>query len=120
MPAVFAEDAVDSPDLTGLRWSVRSDGRRGFVFVVNRHPGIDLPRHEGVRFEVGDGRGMRRHVDHLAAGQQDRRRPRFQQHPSDEDGAVVIDGQHPAGMVLRHVRSLSDCGAASFPTSGDI
>ncbi|SDG64881.1 beta-galactosidase [Microbacterium sp. 77mftsu3.1] len=54
MPAFFAEDAVDSPDLTGLRWSVRSDGRRGFVFVVNRHPGVDLPAHEGVRFEVGD------------------------------------------------------------------
>ncbi|MFJ6677750.1 beta-galactosidase [Microbacterium sp. NPDC091382] len=54
MPAFFADDAVDSPDLTGLRWSVRSDGHRGFVFVVNRHPGVDLPRHEGVRFEVGD------------------------------------------------------------------
>lgn len=53
MPASFPDDPVDSPDLTGLRWSVRSDGRRGFLFVVNRHPGVDLPRHDGVRFEVG-------------------------------------------------------------------
>ncbi|MEW1834675.1 beta-galactosidase [Microbacterium sp. NPDC079995] len=53
MPASFPDGAADSPDLTRLRWSVRSDGHRGFVFVVNRHPGVDLPRHEGVRFEVG-------------------------------------------------------------------
>jgi beta-galactosidase len=54
MPASFPDDAVDAPDVTGLRWSVRSDGASGFVFVVNRHPGVDLPAHEGVRFEVGD------------------------------------------------------------------
>ncbi|THE06405.1 hypothetical protein E1I21_12135 [Microbacterium oleivorans] len=54
MPALFPDDAVDAPDVTGLRWSVRSNGSSGFVFVVNRHPGVDLPAHEGVRFEVGD------------------------------------------------------------------
>lgn len=54
MPALFPDDAVDAPDVTGLRWSVRSNGSSGFVFVVNRHPGVDLPAHEGVRFEVGE------------------------------------------------------------------
>ncbi|WP_065571089.1 beta-galactosidase [Microbacterium oleivorans] len=53
MPASFPVDAVDSPDVTGLRWSVRSDGRSGFVFVVNRQPGVELPPHEGVAFEIG-------------------------------------------------------------------
>ncbi|MDJ1114276.1 beta-galactosidase [Microbacterium dauci] len=52
MPASFPVGAVDSPDVTGLRWSVRSDGRCGFVFVVNRQPGVDLPAHDGVAFEV--------------------------------------------------------------------
>lgn len=54
MPASLPADAVDAPDVTGLRWSVRSDGASGFVFVVNRHPGVELPAHESVRFEVGD------------------------------------------------------------------
>ncbi|MCK6079281.1 beta-galactosidase [Microbacterium sp. EYE_5] len=54
MPATFPDDAVDAPDVTGLRWAVRSDGASGFVFVVNRHPGIDLPAHDGVRFEIGE------------------------------------------------------------------
>lgn len=52
MPAFFPADAVDPPDVAGLRWSVRTDGRSGFVFVLNRHPGIALPPHPGVRFEV--------------------------------------------------------------------
>lgn len=52
MPAAFPPDAVDAPDTTGLRWSVRSDGRSGFVFVVNHQPGIPLPPHPAVRFEV--------------------------------------------------------------------
>jgi hypothetical protein len=52
MPPSFPGNAVDAPDVEGLRWSVRTDGRRGFVFVVNRHPGVALPGHPGVRFDV--------------------------------------------------------------------
>ncbi|ASO21682.1 Beta-galactosidase precursor [Actinoalloteichus hoggarensis] len=35
-----------------LRWSVRSDGRRGFLFVNNHQPHEPLPDHADVRFEV--------------------------------------------------------------------
>lgn len=52
MPASFPDDAVDTPDVTGLRWSVRSDGQSGFLFVVNRQPSIELPAHEDVRFVI--------------------------------------------------------------------
>ncbi|MFS0865811.1 beta-galactosidase [Microbacterium sp. 179-B 1A2 NHS] len=52
MPASFPDDAVDTPDVTGLRWSVRSDGTTGFVFVVNRQPSTELPAHADTRFVV--------------------------------------------------------------------
>ena len=52
MPASFPAGAVDTPDVTGLRWSVRSDGVVGFVFVVNRQPHVALPEHRDVRFVV--------------------------------------------------------------------
>ncbi|MFD9292314.1 beta-galactosidase [Streptomyces sp. NPDC060030] len=39
-------------DRTTLRWAVRSDGERGFLFVNNHQPHEPLPRHEEVRFRV--------------------------------------------------------------------
>ncbi|MGW1271651.1 beta-galactosidase, partial [Streptomyces sp. NPDC002491] len=35
-----------------LRWSVRSDGRTGFLFVNNHQPHETLPDHHGVRFRI--------------------------------------------------------------------
>ncbi|MEV0232943.1 beta-galactosidase [Nonomuraea sp. NPDC050786] len=35
-----------------LRWSLRSDGRGGFVFVNNHQPYEPLPAHRDVRFDV--------------------------------------------------------------------
>ncbi|GAB3815185.1 hypothetical protein GCM10028820_12180 [Tessaracoccus terricola] len=55
MPAVFPEDQPKPHDLTSLRWSVRSDGERGFLFVVNHQPSDLLPAHEAVSFEVALG-----------------------------------------------------------------
>ena len=52
MPASFPEDAPVAPDVQGLRWSVRSDGERGFLFVINHQPGVTLPAHEDVCFVV--------------------------------------------------------------------
>ncbi|MCR2799412.1 beta-galactosidase [Microbacterium sp. zg-Y818] len=52
MPASFPDDAPVAPDAEGLRWSVRSDGSAGFVFVVNHQPGVTLPAHAGVAFGV--------------------------------------------------------------------
>ncbi len=39
-------------DITTLRWSVRSAGRRGFVFVNNHERGRDLPAKPGVQFAI--------------------------------------------------------------------
>jgi len=39
-------------DLATLRWSVRSDGARGFLFVNNHERGRTLPAHRDVRFAV--------------------------------------------------------------------
>lgn len=52
MPASFPAGAVDAPGDQSLRWSLRTDGRSGFVFVVNHQPGVALPAHADVRFEV--------------------------------------------------------------------
>ena len=39
-------------DMTTLRWSVRSSGDGGFLFVNNHQRGANLPAHEGVRFSI--------------------------------------------------------------------
>ncbi|WP_129843646.1 beta-galactosidase [Streptomyces sp. RFCAC02] len=39
-------------DRAVLRWSVRSDGERAFLFVNNHQPHEPLPDHHGVRFTV--------------------------------------------------------------------
>lgn len=57
MPAVLPDGAPEPRDVTSLRWAVRSDGTRGFLFVVNHQPSDVLPTHAGVTFEVGLGHG---------------------------------------------------------------
>lgn len=52
MPATFPEHAADHPDTTRLRWSTRSDGSSGFVFVVNHQPHTEMPDHPGVTFTI--------------------------------------------------------------------
>ncbi|MDL5486103.1 beta-galactosidase [Microbacterium wangruii] len=52
MPASFPDDAPAVPDTAGLRWSVRSDGTAGFVFVINHQPGVTRPAHDDVAFTV--------------------------------------------------------------------
>ncbi|MEU8106290.1 beta-galactosidase [Nonomuraea muscovyensis] len=42
----------DVRDRASLRWSLRSDGRSGFVFVNGHQPYEPLPEHRDVRFEV--------------------------------------------------------------------
>ncbi|SEG87839.1 Glycosyl hydrolases family 35 [Nonomuraea solani] len=44
--------ALDVHDRETLRWSLRSDGRAGFVFVNTHQPHDPLPAHPGVRFDV--------------------------------------------------------------------
>jgi beta-galactosidase len=39
-------------DRETLRWSARSDGRQGFVFVNNYHRGQEMPAKAGVQFQV--------------------------------------------------------------------
>ncbi|MET9356983.1 beta-galactosidase [Streptomyces sp. NPDC006617] len=44
-------------DRSTLRWSVRADQEKGFLFVNNHQPHESLPEHAGVRFQVSlDGR----------------------------------------------------------------
>ena len=51
LPAVFpAERPASRDDITTLRWSVRSDGRAGFVFVNNYERLRPLPAKPGIRF----------------------------------------------------------------------
>ena len=47
-------------DVTTLRWSARSDGRAGFVFVNNHERGRTLPAKAGMQFALGlsDGRKL--------------------------------------------------------------
>jgi len=53
MPAVFPAERPESlDDITTLRWSVRSDGRYGFVFVNNYERLRTLPPKSGVRFSI--------------------------------------------------------------------
>ncbi|WP_241846975.1 beta-galactosidase [Streptomyces sp. CB02414] len=58
VPSETRPDGLD--DRTTLRWTVRSDGKRGFLFVNNHQPHEPLPRHDGVRFQVrlADGRAV--------------------------------------------------------------
>ncbi|GAA4812529.1 beta-galactosidase [Streptomyces ziwulingensis] len=59
MPLVLPEtEPAGLDDRTTLRWAVRSDGDRGFLFVNNHQPHEPLPRHDRVRFRVrlDDGR----------------------------------------------------------------
>ncbi len=43
---------LDVHDRTTLRWSLRSDGREGFVFVNTHQPYEPLRTHHGVRFDI--------------------------------------------------------------------
>src|SRR5262249_23032696 len=43
---------LDRNDVNALRWSVRSDGTSGFVFVNNYHRLKDLPAKEKTKFTV--------------------------------------------------------------------
>ncbi|MGN9840408.1 beta-galactosidase [Nonomuraea sp. H19] len=53
MTLAMPQDAPDdTADRSALRWSVRSDGRSGFLFVNNHQPVETLPSHEGVQFAV--------------------------------------------------------------------
>ncbi|MEY3894626.1 MAG: hypothetical protein RLZZ214_145, partial [Verrucomicrobiota bacterium] len=53
MPA-FLPDVQPSgkDDVSTLRWSVRSAGDGGFVFVNNHQRAANLPAHEGVQFSI--------------------------------------------------------------------
>ncbi|MFC8097812.1 beta-galactosidase [Streptomyces sp. NPDC057363] len=57
-PPETEPDGLD--DRSTLRWTVRSDGERGFLFVNNHQPHESLPRHDEVRFQVrlADGRAV--------------------------------------------------------------
>jgi len=50
----FLPDArpAGKDDVTTLRWAVRSDGERGFVFVNNHERGRELPPKDDVQFSV--------------------------------------------------------------------
>ncbi|MWB96970.1 beta-galactosidase [Agromyces seonyuensis] len=53
MPASFPDASPSGPeDATTLRWALRSDGRRGFVFVNWHQPHVPLPPRHGVRFRL--------------------------------------------------------------------
>ncbi len=53
MPAYFPERRPASPDEPEpLRWSVRSDGARGFLFFNNHHRTSAWPRRKGVQFAL--------------------------------------------------------------------
>lgn len=51
---VFAPDvqARNAADMTTLRWSVRGDGKSGFLFVNNHVRQYDTAQHQDVRFNV--------------------------------------------------------------------
>ena len=54
MPSTFPEQQGGD----ALRWAVRSDGVRGWVFVTNREPHVTMPHHADVRIEVGTDDGV--------------------------------------------------------------
>jgi hypothetical protein len=47
-------------DLSTLRWAVRTDGERGFLFFVNRQSYQALPAHDGVQFALKTNAGVLR------------------------------------------------------------
>jgi beta-galactosidase len=58
LPAVLPDKRPSGrDDLTTLRWSVRTDGTGGFLFVNNHQRGVTLPPHEGVQFRLRSGAG---------------------------------------------------------------
>lgn len=50
-----ADAPPDTADRDSLRWAVRSDGERGYLFVNNHQPVEPLPEHGDVRFAVALG-----------------------------------------------------------------
>ncbi|MCC5834723.1 MAG: beta-galactosidase [Opitutales bacterium] len=51
-PALPESQPASLDDSETLRWSVRSDGKQGFVFVNNYQRIESLPKREGVQFEI--------------------------------------------------------------------
>ena len=51
------EEARSPADLESLRWSVRSDGERGFLFLNNFQDHADMPPKEGFRFTLHTTKG---------------------------------------------------------------
>lgn len=54
LPVTLPSDQVglDQHDLTSLRWSVRSDGQRGFVFIDNFQDHATMPAIEGQSIDI--------------------------------------------------------------------
>jgi hypothetical protein len=53
MPAYFPERQPSSlDDVDTVRWSVRSDGQRGFIFFNNHQRFIQMPEKRGVQFAL--------------------------------------------------------------------
>lgn len=53
LPAFFPEaKPAGGADLETVRWSVRSDGNQGFVFVNNHQRGDTVPGKDGVQFHL--------------------------------------------------------------------
>jgi beta-galactosidase len=44
--------STDTADRETLRWAVRADGERGYLFVNNHQPAEQLPEHHEVQFDV--------------------------------------------------------------------
>ena len=58
MPAVMPDvQPVGKADVSTLRWSVRSGGDGGFIFVNNHQRAANLPAHEGVQFSIKTANG---------------------------------------------------------------
>jgi beta-galactosidase len=65
MPALFPrKQPANLHDFSVLRWSVRSDGERGFLFFNNRQPEIPLPEHRDVQFVLRTAAGGDLRVPH--------------------------------------------------------
>lgn len=52
MPAYFAPGEQRKNDTERLRWSVRSDGKSGFVFVSNYQRLLPMPAKKDVQFDI--------------------------------------------------------------------
>lgn len=58
MPAFLPDvQPVGKSDVKTLRWSVRSNGDGGFLFVNNHQRGASLPAHAGVQFSIKTANG---------------------------------------------------------------